>query len=186
MHKQLTSGETSSPWTKLDEHVQAIGNALPDEAPKFKKGDDFPAKHRLREIGIELDKGDLKKGEEFVDVANRLIKTHNHLTDMLRAGASWDSVYKSASATNKQLLDDLDDYRERRLLGIRDAIRQESMFKVNFEFDRKRQSYSIVTGNPDDHLKFFWRLRAMALQMGGASDLKGALGYTDATDLATS
>jgi hypothetical protein len=169
MREQL---ESSEPWKRLGTHLQAMRSELPPEPLPIKVDPDI-AEERLEKLGISL-----KKGEDAVALADEMVRAHNLLRDarLHDPKSSWASVFKAANPQQTRILDN---YRNRRLDHIEEAVNRRSAGKAQIKFDRTKETYTIVTKDVGYGLQAFGQLRAIAWQIGGAPNLLAALGYDE-------
>src|SRR5262245_11687127 len=130
----------------LKARCNALVTVLPDELPPIPQNNKYLAIVALEEMGIDVDPTqDTKK---LVDLANSMRTVHNLVRRGMMEGRSWQDIHDAASNGDKVLLED---YRDLRLRGIRQKVRETGVVMTSVDgMDGKKLYYFSTDGKEDE------------------------------------
>jgi hypothetical protein len=184
MEERITE-ERYSPLMDLKARCNDLVKALPDELPSIPQ-DKYLALVALEEMGIDVDPHqDPKETPKLVAQANNMRKVHDLLRREMMAGNSWQAIHAAASDDDKKVLEE---YRELRLVGIKQKVREETGVMINLVDgkDGKKLYYFTTDGNDAERQARYrqanYLLSTIVFSMGSTDrSLMTVFGYAPTT-----
>jgi hypothetical protein len=169
--------EDDSPLQDLKGRCTEVQKVLPEDLPQIDQdsGYHYLAYYALTEqMGIAVDPH--TDTSDLIKLANRMMRIHSVVRRGLSEGETWQDIYDNASPGDRSLLAE---YRENRLTGIKQQVKNETGVTMEFVDGKDGQKiYYLSADNSEAERKASYLLSTIAFAMGGSHrELLDVFGY---------